>query len=100
MKDHPSLGPAPNPVQILAARTTAHEIGHALALAHENTNGDCANPCYCMTLGLDCTDFLMASGPRGHFISDPEVQISRARAPQVALPDTAPMACGAPVYNR
>jgi hypothetical protein len=100
--DHPGLGSAPNPVQNPAARTTAHELGHALNLDHENPppSNDCASPCYCVTLSLDCNDFLMRSGTKGFFLSDPEVQIARARAAQKTLPDTAPLACGAPVYNR
>lgn len=100
--DHPNLGSAPNPVQNPAARTTAHELGHALNLAHENPppSTDCATPCYCVTLGLECNDFLMRSGRMGYFVSDPEVQIARTRAAQRALPDSAPSACGAPVFNR
>jgi hypothetical protein len=100
--DHPNLGSAPNPVQNPAARTTAHELGHALNLDHENPppSNDCASPCYCVTLSLECNDFLMRSGTRGFFLSDPEVQIARTRAAQRALPDTLPVACGAPVYNR
>jgi hypothetical protein len=100
--DHPNLGSAPNPVQNPASRTTAHELGHALNLDHENPppSADCATPCYCVTLGLECNDFLMRSGRMGYFISDPEVQIARTRAAQRALPDTAPVACGAPVFNR
>lgn len=100
--DHPGLGSAPNPVQNPAARTTAHELGHALNLDHENPppSNDCASPCYCVTLGLDCNDFLMRSGTKGFFLSDPEVQIARTRAAQKTLPDTTPLACGAPVYNR
>jgi hypothetical protein len=100
--DHPNLGSAPNPVQYPTARTTAHELGHVLNLDHENPppSTDCASPCYCVTLGLECNDFLMRSGRMGYFVSDPEVQIARARAAQRALPDSAPTACGAPVFNR
>jgi hypothetical protein len=100
--DHPSLGSAPNPVQNPAARTTAHELGHALNLDHENQppSTDCATPCYCVTLALDCNDFLMRSGRMGFFLSDPEIQIARTRAAQRALADTTPLTCGAPVFNR
>jgi hypothetical protein len=100
--DHPSLGSAPNPVQNPAARTTAHELGHALNLDHENPppSTDCATPCYCATLPAGCDDFLMRSGKKGFFLSDPEIQISRKAAPRYALPATAPTACAAPIYNR
>jgi hypothetical protein len=100
--DHPNLGSAPNPVRYPTARTTAHELGHALNLDHENPppSTDCATPCYCVTLGMECNDFLMRSGRMGYFLSDPEVQIARTRAAQRALPDTTPTACGAPVFNR
>jgi hypothetical protein len=100
--DHPSLGAAPHPVQNPTARTTAHELGHALNLAHENPapSTDCASPCYCVTLNMSCNDFLMRSGTKGYFLSSPEIEIARARAAQRALPDTAPLVCAAPVYNR
>jgi hypothetical protein len=100
--DHPNLGSAPHPVMNPAARTTAHELGHALNLAHENPapSTDCASPCYCVTLNLDCNDFLLRSGTKGYFLSDPEIQIARMRAASNTLPDTAPLACAAPVYAR
>jgi hypothetical protein len=98
--DHPNLGAAPHPIMNPTARTTAHELGHALNLAHENPapSTDCSSPCYCVTLNMDCNDFLMRSGTKGYFLSDPEIQIARKRAMSVALADTTPLLCGAPVF--
>jgi hypothetical protein len=42
----------------------------------------------------------MRSGTLGYFVSPPEGQIARSRASRVALADTTPLACGAPIYNR
>jgi hypothetical protein len=100
--DHPNLGSAPHPVQNPTARTTAHELGHGLGLAHENPppSTDCASPCYCAVdpNGPSCDDYLLRSGTKGYFLSAPEIAIARKNAANKALADQTAASCGAPTY--
>jgi len=95
-RDQPSLGAAPNPVQLPTARTTAHEFGHALGLQHQDFGDACPNG----SGDLDCNDLLMRSGRRGFFLSDPEVERARSVAEDKALDDTTPLDCAPLVIER
>jgi hypothetical protein len=91
--DQPRLSASPNPIAYPAARTSAHELGHGLGLAHQN----CGNECPCgESIGLDCDDLLMRSGYDGFALSPPEVSTAREHAAPMAIASTALEACPAP----
>ena len=80
-RDRPSLRRVPGGTDILAGRTSAHELGHALRLPHRQDNTN-----------------LMASGTRGWTLNDTEIDRARRRAREVAESGAAP-ACAEIVFQ-
>lgn len=78
MSDAPVLAHAPNPAKSSAARTAAHELGHALDLRHRQ----------------DSDDNLMRSRTYGWQLNEQEILQARETAADIALEDTAPLNCG------
>ena len=78
MTDDPDLDQAPNPAKYSAARTAAHELGHALDLPHRQ----------------DSDDNLMRSKTYGWQLSKEEILDAREAAADIALDDATPLACG------
>ena len=80
MSDVPFLALAENPARSSAARTAAHELGHALDLPHRQ-NSD---------------DNLMRSRTYGWQLNAQEIQRARETAAEIAIEDTVPLNCGSP----
>lgn len=80
MSDDPVLALAENPARSSAARTAAHELGHALDLRHRQ----------------DSDDNLMRSRTYGWQLNDQEISTARETAAEIAIEDTAPLNCGSP----
>lgn len=84
VRDTPRLREAPNPARHPAARTAAHELGHALGLRHRQ----------------DSDDNLMRSKTFGWRLSDDEALAARQTAAVKALSDTEQSKCGPPRLGR
>jgi hypothetical protein len=80
MTDNPDLEWAPHPARSSAARTAAHELGHAFDLRHRQ----------------DSDDNLMRSKTYGWQLNRQEVEIARGAASDMALEDRTPLRCGPP----
>jgi hypothetical protein len=78
VRDNPDLRPARRTAKSPAARTAAHELGHALQIGHRQ----------------DSDDNLMRSKTYGLQLHADEVQTARLHARIFALPDTGPVHCG------
>src|SRR5262245_19212316 len=75
-KDRPLLGDLKSGPPETTARSSAHELGHALRLEHYN-------------LQPDSPDSLMSSGYLGRRLHGWEIETARQRARELALPDSA-----------
>ncbi len=80
MRDTPILASAENPARSSAARTAAHELGHALELPHRQ----------------DSDDNLMRSRTYGWQLNDQEIELAREAAADIAIEDTVPQTCRSP----
>lgn len=80
MSDAPVLAHAANPARSSAARTAAHELGHALDLRHRQ----------------DSDENLMRSRTYGWQLNAEEILHARETAAEIAIEDTFPFNCGPP----
>ncbi len=78
VRDDPDLHPATHPARFSAARTAAHELGHALKLRHRQ-NSD---------------DNLMRSKTFGWQLHSDEIIKARIAAKALTVGDTSPEHCG------
>ena len=96
--DHPKLAAVKTPARDPAARTAAHELGHALSLQHQNPDQEMN----CLFRGTECDELLMRSGHRGFQIAagspaNVNEQIrARTRAALLSLPSSTAIMCSPP----
>jgi hypothetical protein len=83
MSDFPVLAHAANPAKSAAARTAAHELGHALNLRHRQ----------------DSDENLMRSRTYGWHLSIQEILNARETAADIAVQDTSPLDCEPPTIK-
>ena len=84
VRDDPDLRPAKHPAGSSAARTAAHELGHALRLGHKQ----------------DSDDNLMRSKTFGWQLHDDEIAQARTAARQLAFVTTNSLPCNPPTIRK
>lgn len=83
VRDDPDLKPADNPANSSAARTAAHELGHALNLRHRQ----------------DSDDNLMRSKTYGWKLHQDEINIARENAKNLAVSESDNALCTIRIHN-
>ena len=84
VRDDPDLRQSTNPARSSAARTAAHELGHALSLDHRQ----------------DSDDNLMRSKTYGWLLHPDEISLARKNARDLSLADTGKGSCRIQIDNK